>query len=203
MLIDQYLPSFDTTIVEHTVVDADLPTTWSALTHLDLMRVQTPLVSAAMAARELPTRVAGWFGQDRPVPEPPPVLTLGGDGPDLDGWLSLGQVAQQEIAFGAVGRFWQADIVWYDVTAMTPDDFAAFDVPGWGRIAANFSLRPYGETRTLASYEARTSTTDPDSARRFARYWRLVAPFVGHIMRAALSTLAADAAARRPAPAER
>jgi hypothetical protein len=32
------------------------------------------------------------------------------------------------------------------------DDFAAFDRPGHARIAANVSLRPYGATRTLASY---------------------------------------------------
>jgi len=76
---------------------------------------------------------------------------------------------------------------------MTPDRFAAFEEPGWGRIAANFTLRPYGRRRTLVSYEARTATGDPDAARRFARYWRLVRPFVGHIMRATLATLRRDA----------
>jgi hypothetical protein len=200
MLIDRYLPSFDTTIIEHAVVDADVPATWSALTELDLMRVHTPLLDAAMFVRGVPARIAALSGAERPEEEPPIELRLGADGPGLDGWLSLGQIEGHEIAFGAIGRFWQADIAWYDVTTMTPEDFAAFDAPGWGRIAANFSLRPYGGTRTLASYEARTATTDADAARRFARYWRLVHPFVGHIMRAALSTLADDAVAQRPAP---
>jgi hypothetical protein len=195
MLIDRYLPAFDTTIVEHTVVDADVAVTWSALTDLDLMRVHTPLLDAAMFLRAVPERIAARSGRQRPEPAAPVELKVGADGPGLDGWLSLGQIAQQEVAFGAVGRFWQADITWYDVTAMSPEDFATFDTPGWGRIAANFSLRPYGATRTLASYEARTATSDADTARRFARYWRLVRPFVGYIMRAALSTLAEDAAA--------
>jgi hypothetical protein len=51
---------------------------------------------------------------------------------------------------------------------MTPPQFAAFDEPGWGRIAAAFSLRHYGTSRTLISYEARTATGDPRVARRFA-----------------------------------
>ena len=75
---------------------------------------------------------------------------------------------------------------------MTPERFAAFAEPGWGRIAANFSLRPYG-TRTLVSYDVRTVTADPDSERRFARYWRIIRPFVGHIMRAALAAVRVEA----------
>ena len=107
-----------------------------------------------------------------------------------------GEVAEHEIAIGAVGRFWKPAIEWYDVSAMTPEGFAAFDEAGWGRIAASLSLRPYGTGRTLVSYEARTALGDADSARRFARYWVVVRPFARHIMRAALATVAADAEAR-------
>jgi hypothetical protein len=49
MLIDHYLPRFDVTAFEHTVADADVATTWSALQRLDLMRVHTPLMNAAMS----------------------------------------------------------------------------------------------------------------------------------------------------------
>ena len=51
MLIDHYLPRFDVTALEHTVADADVATTWSALQRLDLMRVHTPLMDAAMVVR--------------------------------------------------------------------------------------------------------------------------------------------------------
>ncbi|MFA9430627.1 hypothetical protein [Egicoccus sp. AB-alg2] len=190
LLIDRWLPRFDTTILEHLVVDADVPTTWRVLGELDLTKVHTPLMDAAFRARELPARLSTVFGRERPLPPPPPSLKLRGEEVgNLDGWLSLGEVAGREIAFGAVGRFWQPEIEWYDVSTMRPEDFAAFQTPGWGRIAANFSLRPYGRTRTLASYEARTATPDPDSARRFRRYWTVIRPFVGHIMRAALNDL--------------
>jgi hypothetical protein len=38
-------------------------------------------------------------------------------------------------------------------------------------------------------------TTDPDSQRRFLRYWWLIRPFVGHIMRATLKKVKANAEA--------
>lgn len=54
-------------------------------------------------------------------------------------------------------------------------------------------MRPYGAGRTLLSYECRVAATDPLSRRRFARYWRLIRPFVGHIMRAAVAAIGASA----------
>jgi hypothetical protein len=135
MLIDHYLPRFDVTRIEHTVVDADVATTWSALRRLDLMRVHTPLMDAAMVARGLPARVRSRLGHQAPPPPQPARLLLIDPSPALAGWLSLGERTESEIALGAVGRFWRPDIEWYDVSAMTPAQFAAFDEPGWGRIA--------------------------------------------------------------------
>jgi hypothetical protein len=191
MLIDRYLPVYDTTLVEHAVVEADLASTWQALCGLDLARVHSPVMDAAMAVRGLPDRLARLGGR-RASAASPAAMPLRG-GPSLPGWLSLGEVAEHEIALGAVGRFWTPVIEWYDVTGMDPEGFAASAQPGWGKIAASISLRPYGTPRTLVSYEARTLVTEPDCARRFARYWTLVRPFVGHIMRATLATVAADA----------
>lgn len=188
MLIDRYLPAFDATQIEHIVIDVDLETAWAALRDLDLLQVHTPLLDAAMFARGVPIKVASWFGRSAPA-APPVQLRLTGDSVEMEGWLPLGQLAGREIALGAIGRFWRPNIEWYDVKTMTPEQFGAFDSPGWGRIAANFSLRPYGEHRTLASYEARTAVAGSDAARRFTSYWRLVRPFVGHIMRATLDTL--------------
>ena len=179
LLIDRYLPRYDVGLIEHTVAEADLATTWEALCELDLAQVHTPLMDAAMYLRGLPTRVAAQFGgAHRRGAGPAPA---GGGGPPMQGWLSLGEVAEHEVALGAVGRFWQPDIQWYDVTGMTPEAFAAFTEPGWGRIAANFTVLAYTPLRTLVSYEVRTATADPDSARRFARYWTVIRPFVGHI----------------------
>src|SRR5690242_20066714 len=195
LLIDRYLPRYDVGLVEHTLAAADLATTWRALHALDLARVHTPLVDAAMYVRGVPMRVLGRGG---PRAAGPVRLPLAGDAPPMDGWLSLGEIAEREIALGAVGRFWQPAIRWYDVAGMTPEGFAAFAEPGWGRIAANFTVLPYTPSRTLVSYEVRTATSDATSARRFARYWAVIRPFVGHIMRAALATVRADAQRLQP-----
>jgi hypothetical protein len=193
MLIDRFLPTFAFDIVESVVIDADVATTWRALLDTDLMQVHTPLMDAAFWVRGLPVRVTTALGRTPPAAPPPASLKLGGE-IDLEGWVGLGTAEQREVAFGAVGRFWEPNITWKQMAS--PEEFAAFDEPGWGKIAANFSLRPYGAHRTLLSYEARTATPDPDSRRRFARYWRLVRPFVGHIMRAALHEVRAIAERR-------
>lgn len=91
-----------------------------------------------------------------------------------------------------MGRFWRPVIEWRDVA---PADFGGFAEPGWGKIAANFSMAPYGESRTLLSYQCRTTTTDPGARRRFMRCWWLIRPFVAHIMRATLKAIKTDAEA--------
>lgn len=193
MIIDEQLPRYDVAIAEHVVVGADPAASVAAARDLDFLSVRTPLLDASMWARRLPARLRG----ERP-PAPPSLRLASGEG--APGWLSLGEVPGEEIAFGAVGRFWQPTIRWRDVSRA---EFAAFDEPGYGKIACNFTARPYGPARTLLSYECRTVTTDQASRREFARYWRVIQPFVRHIMRATLAQIRADAergvAAGRPA----
>jgi hypothetical protein len=188
LLVDRYLPEFDARLAAHQIVDADVSATWNALIALDLMRVHTPLLDAAFWLRGLPAKLGR-----REVP-PPPAIVLGDQDTPMPGWLLLGIEAEHEIALGAVGRFWTPTIEWRDVDG--PEDFTTFDEAGWGRIAVSFSVRPYGEHRTLVSYECRTATNDQGSAEAFAWYWRLIRPFVAHIMRATLRTVAGDAAGR-------
>jgi hypothetical protein len=183
VIIDEYLPQYETAIAEHIVVNAGPDTTWRVARDLDLLRVHTPLMDAAMWVRGLPARLRG---------QPKQVLKRLSltDGDALPGWLILGEQEGQETAFGAVGKFWQGTIEWRDVPLI---HFARFAEPGYGKIACNFSVRPYGPRRTLLSYECRVATTDEQARRKFARYWWIVRPFVGHIMRATLATIRGDA----------
>ncbi len=141
-----------------------------------------------MWLRNLPNRLTG-----KPVSRLSQLVI----GPEmgLPGWTFLGQRLDREIAFGAIGRFWQPTIEWHDISAA---DFPGFDALGWGKIAANFSVLPYGPSATRLTYECRTVTTDPDSRRRFLRYWRLIRPFVGHILRATLRQIKTNAEASSP-----
>src|SRR3954451_22461693 len=163
LLIDRFLPRFDVTLIDHVVADADIAETWRAVRDLDLMRVHSPLMDAAMRARGLPEALARRLKGGEPG-APPAELKLFGGTIALPGWLPLGETPGREVVLGAVGRFWQPAIQWYDVDGLTPAEFTAFAEPGWGRIAAGFSLRPYGPARTLITYEAWTATADPASA---------------------------------------
>jgi hypothetical protein len=185
-ILDHQLPAYDVAIAEQTLIDADADTTWAALEELDLLQVRTPVITAAFWVRSIPDRL-----RRHPVPVPPEIRLR--NGVDLPGWVGLGQRPGRELAFGAVGRFWKGSIEWHDVE---PDHFATFAEPGYGKIAASFSIQPYGEDQSLLTYHCRTGTTDEGSRRAFARYWRLIQPFVGHIMRAAVTAVRDDAERR-------
>ncbi len=194
MIIDEQLPVYDAVLAEHLVVAADTATTFAAAKDLDLLTVHSPLVDAAMWMRGLPDRL-----RHRASPRPPEIRLAGG-GLDMPGWLLLGERPDSEIAFGAVGKFWQSSIEWRDVPLSA---FAAFAEPGWAKIAANLTVRPYGDRSTLLTYECRTATTDPVARRRFVRYWWLIRPFVAHIMRATLATIEFNATRSPAGPAAR
>jgi hypothetical protein len=116
--------------------------------------------------------------------------------------MYLGDRPGEEIVFGAVGKFWQPNIEWRDVD---PASFASFAEAGWGKIACHFLVRGAGPGRACLTYECRTATTDCQARRQMARYWWIIRPFVGHIMRATLRTVAANtpstATARAGTPA--
>jgi hypothetical protein len=183
LLIDRALPAFDVVISESVVVDAEPATTYGAARSLDFLRVRTPLLTAAFWVRTLPER----FG--RKPPAPPPRLVIA-EGDPLPGWVLLGEQPGRELAFGALGKFWQRRIEWRDIAA---SEFAEFAEPGYGKIACDFRVQPCGAGRTLLTYECRTATTSADARAKFTRYWRLIRPLVGHIMRATVRTIREDA----------
>lgn len=185
LLIDRFVDAADATIAAHAIVAAPPAVTYEAARTLDLLEVRTPLSAAAFAVRGIPEKVLG-----RPSVRPPAQLRLDGD-VELPGWMILGQEQDRELVFGAVGVFWTPTIRWN--TGVTPETFAAFNDPGWGKIACNYATLPYGNRRTLLTYECRTAITDDDSRRRFDRYWWLIRPFVHHIMDATVRTIAEHA----------
>ncbi len=166
-LLERYLPVYDVVITEHLVVDAGIEDTYRTAKDLDFLTVRSPLLTASMFVGGLPARLRGHS------PEAPPELRRAGDSPGLPGWLLLGEVPGREVAFGAIGKFWKADIEWQDVPL---EQFETFDEPGWGKIACHFLVRPDGPGRTVLTYECRTATTDPPARRRMARYWWLIRP---------------------------
>lgn len=183
-VLEDSLPVYDMVLTEHLVVEATVDRLFETARDFDFLTVQSPLVTAIMTLRALPTRLRG------KAPAGPASLRLASDPGVLPGWLVLGQVPGHELAFGAVGQFWTADIEW---RKMAPQEFTAFDEPGWGKIACHLLVRPDGPTRTVLTYECRTATTDLAARRSMGRYWWAIRPFVGYVMRASLRTIAHDA----------
>jgi hypothetical protein len=194
MLLDGLMPRFDAIRAEHRVVAGEPDAAYAAARRADFMRAWrgSPAVRALFAMRGLGERAVAAAQRRAPAQPPIPESMRVGDLPSHGEWVLLGEDPPDEIAFGAIGRFWAGETVWEDVDA---DDFAAFARPGFGKIGCNFSLRPYGAGRTLVSYECRTLATDERSRRAFLRYWRPLSPFIGVVMRAQLGVVAAEAQA--------
>jgi hypothetical protein len=194
MLIDRVLPDFDATRIEHRVVAGRVSAAYAAAVAVDFVDAirQSQALRALLALRAQTERIASVLRRSGSAVKAvgPEALRLA-DLPERGEWVRLGADPPNEIVFGVVGRFWAGETAWERIDA---SDFGAFARPGYAKIACNFSFRPYGEARTLVSYEARTRATDAASRRAFWRYWRVSSPLVGKVMRAQLAMVERAAA---------
>lgn len=192
MLLDRLMPAPDAVRIEDRVVDGDLAAVYAAVREADFLDAwrHSRVVRALFALRGLGEGVVAVVRRRPAVAPPEPERMRLADLTDHGDWVLLGEEPPREIAFGVVGRFWAGETVWEQIDAA---DFAGFDGPGRARIACSFSLRPYGDGRTLVFYECRTQGTDRASTDGFLRYWRLLSPFIGVVLRAQLRTIAETA----------
>ncbi len=187
MFLDRYLPQYDVTETHAVVVDADTDLTWQAVRRSDLSR--SAVIRVLLELRSLPNRLQAFLKGRPPEPSRPP-LTL--DDMERAGFLLLGESPGHEIVFGSVVQPWKA-VTDEPAPQVEPDRFAAFDTPGYVKVAFNIRVEPYGSGRALITTETRTAATDPTSLRRFARYWLLVGPFSALIRRLTLRIVKSDA----------
>jgi hypothetical protein len=192
MLIDDVMPQPDFFVVVDVVVDADVATTWAAIDTANL--AGDPIVRVLSALREIPNQIAA-RRRGEPVERLPAEFTFA-DISEGTGWVTLGEQAGVERVVGAVGQFWKRDYGWVDVA---PEDFTAFDEPGYARTVTGFAAAPYGSRRTLLRMDSRTDVTDEHARARFRLYWRLLRPFAALMMRRALACIKAEAERRSAA----
>jgi hypothetical protein len=193
MLIDEVLPTFDVTRVDTVVVAASADAAYRAALDLDLVEVvrEDLVLGVLFAVRDVPDRVMRLLARRGEPPPRGPVRL--GDLADEGEWIRLGEDPGREIVFGAAGRFWKGPIRWQRTS---PRSFAAFDAPASARVVANLAVHPYGRDRVLVTYEARTAATDDDARRGVRRYWRVLSPFVGTVLRGVLRGIRRRAEAR-------
>ena len=190
MLIDRIQPRFDATIVRHAVAEAPAEQAYAAVLGTDLLALahDDSVFRVLFALRGLPDRAMTVLGgEPARAPAPPPEGMRLRDLPASGEWVRLGEDPGRELVFGAIGRFWGPRIRWEAIDA---PGFADYAQPGYGKIAAAISVRPYGEGRALLSYEARTAVTDPESRAAFLRYWRALSPFIGVLLQRTLTAMA-------------
>lgn len=183
MLIDDVLPQFDVTRVDTVVVAAPADVVHRVALDLDLVDVvrSDRLIGLLFAVRSVPDRLLRLVGR-RPTAAEAESMRLRDLGEEGE-WIRLGEVPGVEIVFGAAGRFWNGPIHW---ERSTPETFASFDAPDSARIVANLSVHPYSADRVLLTYEARTAATDETARRGIRRYWRVLSPFIGLVLRGVL-----------------
>jgi hypothetical protein len=195
MLIDRLMPRYDAVRAEHRIVPGDIATVYAATRRADFIRAwrESVAVRLLFAARGVGERAISLIGGREHHELPPPESMRLADMPTHGDWVLLGEDPPHEIAYGVVGRFWAGETIWAQIDAA---DFETFAEPGFGKIACNFSLNPYGTDRTLVTYECRTLATDETARRGFKRYWRPLAPFIGLVMRSQLRVIEAETAGR-------
>lgn len=187
LLLDRQMPSWDAARIERRVINATPEELYDATLRTDFVDAvrHDRLVQILFALRAAGERIATALRMQRPRLRSVPTLRV--DALPLRGeWVTLGHDWPNEIAFGAIGRFWAGETKWLVTDASV---FAKFRAAGFAKIGCHITFRPLGNCRTLVTYEARTKATDEASRRAFLRYWRIVSPFVGIVMRAMLATI--------------
>ena len=106
------------------------------------------------------------------------------------GWGVLADVPGREVVVGAVTKPWEANVTF---RALPPDQFAAFDEPGYVRIAWTIRADPISETECRFRTETRAIATDPDARIRFRRYWSFLSPGILAIRWAVLGPVKKEA----------
>jgi hypothetical protein len=88
------------------------------------------------------------------------------------GFLLLADEPPREVVFGGIGFGSSLGVS----RKQTPQDFLEFDRAGYAKMAMNFTIAPRADGWSTLRTETRVYATDAGARRRFAAYWRVIAP---------------------------
>ncbi len=185
-VLDRFMPRHEVREVHRTTVAAPAGVTYEAAEALDLQH--SPLGKAIFTGREIlmgstpGRRTTQSFLQE--------VRSLG--------WRVLAEEPGRYLVLGAVTQPWKPDVIF---RGLPPEEFAAFHEPGYAKIVWNIVVEPEGPDRSVFRTETRVATTDPESRRRFRRYWSLLSPGILLIRREMLRMVRQEAERRLRTPA--
>jgi hypothetical protein len=159
-LLDRFMPAYEVLEVHETDVAAPAAVTYSAAHDLDLRR--SGVIQALFRGRELLMRSTPTRREAQP--------TFLSEVQAL-GWRVLAENPGRELVIGAVTQPWKPNV---EFRGLEPDEFVAFNEPGYAKIAWTIEVEPVGDQASIFRTETRVATTDPKSRRRFRRYWSVV-----------------------------
>ena len=110
------------------------------------------------------------------------------------GWRVLAEIPGQEVVVGAAARPWLQNVTFRPIE---PAQFAAFNEPGYVKIAWTLRVDSVWPDATVLSTETRAIATDEHARAKFGHYWRRVMPGVVAIRWILLRRLKRDAEAIR------
>jgi hypothetical protein len=180
--LDDVLPEPRRLELDHIDVAVPPARAWDLVRHGDLGR--SPLIVALFAIRTLPSRLAG---------HEPEAMNLRIDdivSSERPGFRALAEDPGREIVIGAIGKVWQPDIPFVDVNGA--EEFAAWNEPGYVKVAWALRVAPLGDHDARVEIEVRVSATSDDAWRRFRAYFLLVGPASRFIRRTLLADLARE-----------
>ena len=181
-LLDRVMPRYDIVERHHVAVGAPADITFAAACEQDLMSL--PVVQSIFKAREL------ILGSDPDTARRPRGLL---ELTKSIGWGVLAEVPGREIVMGAVTQPWHANVVF---RPLPPDEFAAFNEPGYVKIVWTLRADPRGAHASIFRTETRAVATDAYARGKFRQYWSFLSPGIILIRWASLHPLKSKAERR-------
>jgi hypothetical protein len=108
-------------------------------------------------------------------------------------WGMLAELPGREIVMGAVTRPWEANP---QFRALAPDEFAAFQEPGYVKIIWTLRADPIRRGESVFRTETRAIATDPEARKKFRCYWSFLSPGIIAIRGVMLAAVKAEAERR-------
>ena len=182
LLLDRFMPAYDIAERHHIRVAAPAEITFTTACKTDLQ--QSPIARVIFRAREV---ILG--SEPDAAARPNGLLAL----TKSLGWRVLAEVLGREVVMGAVTQPWEADVTF---RGLPPDEFAAFNEPGYVKIAWTLRADPIASTESVFRTETRAIATDAAARARFRRYWSFLSPGIIVIRSMMLHPLKAEAERR-------
>jgi hypothetical protein len=164
--IQSYLPDPMHYEIHRIFVKAKPDEAWQAARHFDGSKI--PWVRFIFDLRDIPDLIRG-----RKPDKDDRRLGVDQVADSGKGFIILEERPGRDVVVGSVGQFWHLNIPFAN---LKPNDFEAFNEPGWGKLTWAISVDPFLDGSTI-SFELRTTATDKKSRKKLKRYFLMIGLF--------------------------